>query len=255
MINEVRNSVGFRNLATAKKQRARAPYSATFQPLLTEVEAVDSADMIEPYSVEQTLHDINEELEEHEASEADVAELRDQDDVLTEAADTDRDRPEQTRLYSSAGHMQAPDLHNEPAEPSREIDDDMIVETLLADLSSKIEASFQFLESNIQQSIEKRLSQAMLGVFKKQMVAETTEKLRQAISNAIGQRSDIKIVISGPKELIETFQNHLDDQGDEGLNLSFSVNEASSDLVVQIDETSITSRFDELDALVLELFE
>ena len=254
MINELRNSVGFRNFASAKKQQVRAPYSAKFQPLLTEVEAVEKADMIEPYSVEQTLHDINEELEEHQTLAAEEAKAADPDNPTQNILDADTGALEQTRLYTGTGHTATSAPAESQPEKANELDDQTIINTLVSDLSEKIDGSFQTLESNLQNAMEKRLGQALLVAFKQQLVAETSVKLKQSISSIMGQNGDAKVVISGPKELIEAFQTHMSEGADEELNVSFSINETSNDLIAQIDETSITSRFDELDNLVSELF-
>lgn len=255
MISDVRNSTGFTNFASAKKLKARAPYSSKFQPLKAEVEAVRKADMIEPYSVEQSLHAFDEEHAQQGSHELeDLAEVQKSDVPLDDFA-ANGQPGEPTKLYSNTGTLtQKEVLETEPGVDDQ-LDDKAIIDTVVKNLSDKIDTSFNALELNVAKAIETRLGQALLGAFKRQLTDETSAKLGQSIAAIIKERGSAKVNISGPSELIELFKAHLsNDDGDE-TNLSFSVDQASSDLIVQIDEISITSRFDELDNLVSELFE
>lgn len=252
MINEVRNSIGFANFAAAKKVKVRAPYSAKFQPLQAEVEAVRKADAVEPYSVEQSLRAFDEEPEETNAddledlSRAEVGSVPDSTDIKSSG---------QTQLYSNSGHVPSQEAPENQPIADEQLDDQAIIDTVVTNLSDKIDMSFGTLEASVTNAIEMRLGQALLGVFKQQLADETSARLRQSIAGIVAERSDAKVVISGPNELIELFKTHSQEGDEEANKPSFVVDEASTDLIVQIDEMSITSRFDELDNLVSELFE
>ena len=255
MINDVRNFTGFTNFATAKKLKARAPYSSKFQPLKAEVEAVRNADMIEPYSVEQSLHAFDEEHMQQDAHELEnLADAKKSDAQLDEFPSSNEPSG-QTKLYSNSStlaHKEA--LENEPGVDDQ-LDDKTIIDTVVTNLSDKIDTSFNALELDVAKAIEMRLGRALLGAFKQQLSDETSERLKHSIAGIIKERGAAKVNISGPSELIELFKAHSSDEDGDETKLSFSIDEASTDLIVQIDEISITSRFDELDSLVSELFE
>lgn len=254
MINEVRNSTGFTNFAVAKKLKARAPYSSKFQPLKGEVEAVRKADMIEPYSVEQSLRAFDEEPQDDNAAGLEnLTESKNGDDELDVSSAT-IERAAQSQLYSGTGNPTPSEAPDSEANVEGQLDDQTVVDTVITNLSEKIDTSFGALEDNIAKSIEMRLGKAMLGVFKQQLAEETNQRLRQAIASIINERTDARVNISGPIELIELFKSHSSDESEE-TKMSFLVDEASADLIVQIEEIAITSRFDELDSLVSELFE
>ncbi|MEM8539545.1 MAG: hypothetical protein AAGF25_01200 [Pseudomonadota bacterium] len=253
MINDVRNSSGFANFATAKKLKARAPYSSKFQPLKAEVEAVRKADMIEPYSVEQSLRAFDEESDDANdvGSESATSQI---DDGELDIASANIEPAAQSQLYSGTGGPTSNEGSDSQVNDDDQLDDKAIVDTVVTNISEKIDTSFGELENNIAKSIEMRLGKAMLGVFKQQLADETNRKLRQAITSILHERTDARVNISGPSELIELFKSHPSDESEE-TKMSFLVDETSADLIVQIEEIAITSRFDELDNLVSELFE
>ncbi len=255
MINDVRNSTGFANFAAAKKLKTRAPYSSRFQPLKAEVEAVGKADMIEPYSVEQSLRAFDEEPEDAKGTEFEnLADADARHSALNE--DLANIKPsEQSQLYSSAGPQASKDVLNSEPTEQEQLDDKAIVDTVVSNIADKIDNAFSVLECDLASAIEMRLGQALLGVFKRQLADETSERLKQSIAMIIAERGDAKVNISGPSELIELFQSHTADEENDKAKLSFSVDQSSADLIVQIDDISITSRFAELDNLVSELFE
>lgn len=254
MINDVRNSTGFANFAVAKKFKARAPYSSKFQPLKAEVEAVRKPEMIEPYSVEQTLHEFGEEqVEPNESNPENMPNAEPGIAALDESI-AHVEPGEQSQLYSGTG-SRAPSVAPEiDSNAEAHLDDDALVDTVVANISQKIDTSFTALETNIATAIEMRLGKALLSVFKQQLADETSQRLRKSIAEIVAERADAKVHILGPKELIELFQLQADENG-EIEKMSFSVDQSITDLIVQIDDVSITSRFAELDDLVSELFE
>lgn len=255
MINDVRNSTGFANFAAAKKLKVRAPYSSRFQPLKAEVEAVSKADMIEPYSVEQSLRAFDEEPEDPKGAEFENLADPNKDDVSPDESLANIEPNQQSQLYSSAGPQAPKDVSDNQLSEQEQLDDKAIVDTVVSNIADKIDASFNVLESDIASAIEVRLGRALLGIFKQQLAEETSERLKQSIAMIIADRAEAKVNISGPSELIELFQAHATDQENDKAKLSFSVDQSSTDLIVQIDDISITSRFAELDNLVSELFE
>ncbi len=280
MINIPRNSSGFTNLVPTKKVPDRSPYSTRFQPLLSPIEALERGDAAEPVSDDRAFPEFSEQGhdEDEEGSAAG-------DDQTLESLEIPNDLPEpsaQSRVYSGTGHMASPSPEsdataapNEPGQtpangpiaanseqadaelPGQGVDDpegERIVATLVADLSDKVDAAFASLEDNILGAIEGRLGRAMQAVLNQSLAEETAKKLHETIRSIVRERGDSKVVISGPEELIEMFKAHCNQDDDAEQNLTFVTDETSQDLVVQINDVSIMSRFDELDHLVAEIF-
>ncbi len=281
MINIPRNSSGFTSLVPTKKVPDRSPYSTGFQPLLSPIEALERADAAEPVSEESAFPEFS---NRRNHDEDDDGGNQAAEDLTLESLDVPDDLPEpsaQSRVYSGTGHMAAssptpeavstPHVPSQPAvgnpdatpenpseiltdQPVNDPEGERIVATLVADLSEKIDAAFASLEDNILGAIEGRIGRAMQEVLNQSLAEETVAKLDETIRSIVRERGDSKVVIRGPEELIETFQAHKSEDGDADGSLSFVADQTSKDLIVQIDEVSIMSRFDELDHLVAEIF-
>ncbi len=282
MINIPRNSSGFTNLVPTKKVPDRSPYSTRFQPLLSPIEALERADASEPVSHEGAFPEFSDRRNHDEDNDGGPQAT---EDLMIESLEVPDDLPEpsaQSRVYSGTGHMAtssptsdldpAAQVASQPAagnpddatpesptadttdQPVDDPEGERIVATLVADLSEKIDAAFASLEDNILGAIEGRIGRAMQEVLNRSLAEETVAKLDETIRSIVRERGDSKVVIRGPQGLIETFQAHRNDEGDTDGSLSFVTDQTCKDLIVQIDEVSIMSRFDELDDLVAEIF-